>query len=111
MAQFGKIPLREARLKTFSGRNADIVNEYASYIQSLAPDESGTLSLETGEKAVTVRRRLTQAAKALDTKLIIRLSGDTLYLWKGTTGEEHPTGRQEEPAQSQVEPGQRSSPR
>jgi hypothetical protein len=93
MAEFGTISVKEAQLRTISGRQGKFINEYASYIQKLPPGQAGWLRLEENEKHFTIKRRLTQAAQALDTQLIIKRSGDTLYFWKENEAEEQPRPR------------------
>jgi hypothetical protein len=79
--------------RTIPGPQGKFINEYAGYIQQLPNGQAGKLQLSEQEKPASIRRRLTQAAQALDTKLIIRRSGMALYFWKETGAEEQPRPR------------------
>jgi hypothetical protein len=93
MPEFETLSLKEAQFMTLPGRRSKFMNEYASYILKLPYGQAGKLVLLENEKPATVRRRLAQAAQALDTKLIIKRSGDTLYFWKEKGAEEQPRPR------------------
>jgi hypothetical protein len=66
------------------------MNEYANYIQQLPPGQAGKLTIGEYEKHATVRRRLVNAAKAMNIPLIIKRSGNDLYFWPEDRGEEQP---------------------
>jgi hypothetical protein len=88
MPEFETVSLREAQLRTVPGRKGKFINEYAGYIQQLPRGQAGKLHLVGNEKPAAICRRLTQAAQALDAKLIIKRSGLELYFWKETGAEQ-----------------------
>ena len=81
MPRFDRVPLGEARLKTASGKRAQIIAEYVSYIGQLGDGEAGRLQAAEGEPITTVRRRLGAAARQLKRNLTIRRTGDEVYFW------------------------------
>ena len=85
MPVFDRVPLAEAKLKTAGGRRAQIIAEYARYIEQLGDDEAGRLRAVEGETLSTVRRRLGAAARQLERKLTIRRTGDEVYFWAEET--------------------------
>jgi hypothetical protein len=93
MPEFETISVKEAQFRTMPGRRGRFMNEYASYVLKLPYGQAGKLCIFENEKSATVRRRLIQAAQALDTKLIIKRSRDTLYFWKEDGVEEQPRSR------------------
>ena len=90
MPIFDRVPLGEARTKTASGKRAQVIAEYVSYIEQLGADEAGRLQAAEGEPITTVRRRLGAAARQLEKKLTIRRTGDEVYFW---AEEPHRRGR------------------
>ena len=93
MPEFETVSVKEAQFRTQPGRRGKFMNEYAGYVQQLPQGQAGKFWLVENEKPATICRRLTQAAQALDTKLIIKRSGDTLYFWKEDGAEEQPKPR------------------
>ena len=83
MPEYSTIAIKEAQLRTTSGRQGKFISEYADYIQQLPPDQAGRLRAGEGEKHPTIRRRLVTAAKALGINIIIKRSGNDLYFWRG----------------------------
>ena len=81
MPRFGRVPLGEAKMKTASGKRAQIVAEYVGYIEQLGNEEAGKLQAAEGEAITTVRRRLGDAGRRLEKKLTIRRTGDDIYFW------------------------------
>ncbi len=81
MPIFDRVPLGEAKMKTPSGKRAQIVAEYLRYIEQLGDDEAGRLQAAEGETIATVRWRLGAAAKQLDRNVTIRRTGDEVYFW------------------------------
>ena len=81
MPKFDRVPLGEARMKTASGKRAQIVAEYVRYIEQLGDGEAGRLQAAEGEPITTVRRRLGAAARQLEKSLTIRRTGDEIYFW------------------------------
>ncbi len=82
MPIFDRVPLEEARMKTASGKRAQIIAEYLRYIEQLGDGEAGRLRAAEGEPITTVRRRLGAAARQLEKTLTIRRTGDEVYFWQ-----------------------------
>ncbi len=93
MPEFALVSVTEAQMRTMPGRQGRFMNEYAGYIQQLSPGQAGKLSPQENENPLTIRRRLTQAAQALDTNLIIKRSGETVYFWIEDRGDEQPRSK------------------
>ncbi len=85
MPIFDRVPLGEARMKTASGKRAQIIAEYVRYIEQLGDGEAGRLQAAEGEPITTVRRRLGAAARELKKSLTIRRTGDEIYFWAEET--------------------------
>ncbi len=85
MPVFDRVPLGEAKMKTASGKRAQIIAEYVRYIEQLGAGEAGRLQAEEGEPITTVRRRLGAAASQLEKSLTIRRTGDEIYFWATET--------------------------
>ena len=85
MPKFDRVPLGEARMKTVSGKRAQIIAEYVRYIEQLGDGEAGRLRAAEGEPITTVRRRLGAAARQLEKSLTIRRTGDEIYFWAEET--------------------------
>ncbi len=85
MPKFDRVPLGEARMKTASGKRAQIIAEYVRYIEQLGDGEAGRLRAAEGEPITTVRRRLGAAARQLERNLTIRRTGDEIYFWTEET--------------------------
>ncbi len=78
MPDFEIVSLHEAQFRTIPGRQGKFLNEYTDYIYQLSSRQAGKLSPVEREKPATIRRRLHAAAKALGTKLIIKMSSPSL---------------------------------
>ena len=85
MPRFDRVPLGEARMKTTSGKRAQIIAEYVRYIEQLGAGEAGRLQASEGETLATVRRRVGAAARQLERNLMIRRTGDGIYFWTEET--------------------------
>ncbi len=85
MPKFDRVPLGEAKMKTTSGKRAQIIAEYVRYIEQLGEGEGGRLQAAEGEPITTVRRRLGAAARQLERNLTIRRTGDEIYFWAQET--------------------------
>ena len=83
MPRFDRVPIAEARVKTAGGKRAQIIAEYARYVEQLGDGEAGRLQAGEGETLSTVRRRLGDAARQLERKLTIRRTSDEIYFWAG----------------------------
>ena len=86
MPIFDRVPLGEARMKTASGKRAQIIAEYVRFIEQLGDGEAGRLQAAGGEPITTVRRRLGAAARQLEKSLTIRRTGDEVYFWAAEKG-------------------------
>src|ERR671918_1950728 len=93
MPDFEIVPLDEARLKTLSGRQGQIVKQYSQYIEQLEGGQAGKLHATSDEKITTIRRRLVTTARLLGKELIIKRTGDELYFWIKSPEEERPRRR------------------
>ena len=85
MPRFDRVPLGEAKMKTASGKRAQIIAEYVRYIEQLEKGEAGRLQAGEGETIATIRRRLGAAARQSGTSLTIRRTGDGVYFWAAET--------------------------
>ena len=85
MPRFDRVPLGEAKMKTATGKRAQIIAEYVSYVEQLGDGEAGRLQAAEGEPITTVRRRLGAAARQLGRNLTIRRTGDEIYFWAEET--------------------------
>ncbi len=85
MPKFDRVPLGEARMKTASGKRAQIIAEYVRYIEQLGDGEAGRLQAAEGEPITTIRRRLGAAARQLGRSLTIHRTGDEIYFWAEET--------------------------
>jgi hypothetical protein len=93
MPEFETVSLEEAQVNTTSDRRRKFINGYTRYIRRLSQGQAGKLHPGENEKPATIRRRLVSAAQALDTKLIIKRSGEDVYFWKEDGAEEEPRPR------------------
>ncbi len=85
MPRFDRVPLGEAKMKTASGKRAQIIAEYVRYIEQLGHGEAGRLQAGEGETIATIRRRLGAAARQSERNLTIRRTGDGIYFWATET--------------------------
>jgi hypothetical protein len=90
MPEFTTVSVTEAQLRTIPGRQGKFINEYADYIQQVSGEQAGRLRIGESENPLTIRRRLAVAAKAMNTPLIIKRSGNAVYFWREDTEEEQP---------------------
>lgn len=90
MPEFVVVPLDEARMKTISGRQGQIVKQYSQYIEQLEGGKAGKLQAAPGEKVTTIRRRLLTTARLLGRDIIIKRTGDELYFWAKAAEEDPP---------------------
>ena len=81
MPRFDRVPLGEAKMKTASGKRAQIIAEYVRYIEQLGEGEAGRLQAGEGETIATIRRRLGAAARQSEKNLTIRRTSDGVYFW------------------------------
>jgi hypothetical protein len=90
MPEYITVSMKEARLRTTSGRQAKYLSEYAEYIQQLPQGQAGRIRVGEQEKHLTIRRRLVTTAKALGMNMIVKRSGNDLYFWREDGTEEQP---------------------
>ena len=81
MPSFERVPLAEAKMRTASGKRAQIIQEYVVYIEQLGRGEAGRLQASEGESLAAVRRRLGAAAKASGRNVAMKRAGAELYFW------------------------------
>ena len=81
MPTFEVVSVNEAMRKSTGSRRARQVQEYISYIEQLSEGQAGKLTPADGETALTVRRRLSSAAKISGKDLKISRAGDEIYFW------------------------------
>ena len=93
MPSFQTVSLQEARLKTATGRRAQLVQEYLEYIQQLPEGQAGKLQAIEDEKITTVRRRLGDAARLANINLVIKRAGEEIYFWVEPSEQEKPARR------------------
>ena len=93
MPDFTIVSVKEAQFRTIPGRQGKYLNEYAEYIQQLPTGQAGKLHTLEQENPLTIRRRLMQAAQALDTQLTIKRSGQDVYFWKESGEAEQPRSK------------------
>jgi hypothetical protein len=85
MPEFTTLSVQEAMVRTIPGRQGSFLNQYIDYIQQVASGLAGKLHPVEREKPATIRRRLLSAAKALDTSVTIKRSGEDVYFWREDT--------------------------
>lgn len=85
MPKFEAVPVAEAKMKTASGKRAQIIAEYVRYIGETEKGLAGRLQATEGESITTVRRRLGAAARQVERNLTIRRTGDVIYFWAAET--------------------------
>ena len=81
MPQFNAVPMEEARARSATGKRAELLNEYMTYLNQLLPGTAGSLRIGPGETTQAVRRRLGAAAAAMGIGLTVRRTADTVYFW------------------------------
>ncbi len=81
MPTFDQVPLQEAKLKTATGKTAQITKEYLDFIEQLTEGQAGRLQPGEGETLATGRRRLGVAAKLSGKDITIKRQGNEVYFW------------------------------
>ena len=81
MAKFDVLPLNEAQMKSATGKRAQILREYVSYIEQLEEGQAGRLSAGEGETLGAVRRRVGAAAKQLGKAIVIKRTDEYVFFW------------------------------
>ena len=103
MPTFETIPLQEARLSTATGRQGQIIKQYADYLQQLDQGRAGRLLVVEDEKISTIRRRLTTTAKVMDKDLVVKRMGAELYFWEAAPEDGRPRRRRKSRTASETE--------
>ena len=86
MPRFDVITTNEAKLKSATGKTADLIKEYLGYIEQLGAGKAGRLAPSPGETARAVQRRLGAAAKMGGKSLVIKRAGDEVLFWTKERG-------------------------
>ena len=81
MPKFDLVSLDEARVKTTTGKRAEILKEYSGYVEQLKGGRAGRLQAGEGETIGAVRRRLGAAARLAGKELSIKRVGDEIFFW------------------------------
>jgi hypothetical protein len=81
MPRFDVLPINEAQLNSATGKRAQILREYVSYIEQLDEEKAGRLSAGQGETLGAVRRRVGAAAKQLGKTLVIKQTDEYVFFW------------------------------
>ena len=81
MPKFEAIPLSEAKLKSATGKRAQITQEYLAYIKELQAGQAGRLQPAEGETVAAIRRRLGAAAKLFSKPVTIKREGNEVFFW------------------------------
>ena len=81
MPQFDVLPIKEAQLKSASGKRAQVLQEYVRYIERLQDGQAGRLTAGPGETLGAVRRRIGAAAKQIDKAIVIKRTGEYVFFW------------------------------
>ncbi len=84
MPEFEIVSLNQALTESASGRRLELVKEYLPYIERLGEGQAGRLRPAEGEKISTVKRRLNDAARLVNKKLVVKKANDQLYFWLET---------------------------
>ncbi len=87
MPKFELVSREDAMMKSETGKRAQIMKEYLSYVQQLREGQAGKLQAAEGEKVAAIRRRLGIAAKMAGKDLTIKRVGDEIYFWAKSQGE------------------------
>ena len=106
MPSFQTVSLQEARLKTATGRRAQLVQEYLEYIQQLSEGQAGKLQAVEDEKITAVRRRLGDAGRLASINLVIKRAGEEIYFWVEPSEQERPVRRRRRSRDREVEAGE-----
>jgi hypothetical protein len=93
MPEFTTVSVQEAQLRTIPGRQGQVINEFADFINPVPQGQAGKLSIGENEKHTVIRRRLATTAKAMNINLIIKRSGNDPYFWREDGREAQPRAR------------------
>ena len=90
MPKLDFVPIAEAKIKSASGKRAQVLREYLDYIGQLTTGQAGRLMPGEGETVSTIRRRIGAAAREAGKNLSIKRVGDEVYFWveRRATGNE-----------------------
>ncbi len=97
MPNFETIPLSEAKLRSATGKRAQIMHEYLAYIKELHAGHAGRLQPGEGETVAAVLRRLGAAAKLFGRPVTMKRVGEEVFFW--ATEQEQGSGRRRRKSQ------------
>ena len=86
MPQFEVLSISEARANSVTGKQAQLLQEYISYVESVPSGQAGKLVAGPGETTNALRRRLGKAAKAVGKRLKITRADKVVFFWADDTG-------------------------
>ena len=81
MAKFEVMPLSEAKMRSGTPKQQELLREYREYIQKVQPGQAGKLMASSGESVRAVRRRLTAASKSVGKTLVVKRGQNEIYFW------------------------------
>ena len=81
MAKYEVVSLSEAKMKSGTPKQQEILREYREYIQKVPAGQAAKLTASSGESLRAVRRRLTTAAKNLGKTLVVKRGQNEIYFW------------------------------
>ena len=93
MPRFELLPLSAAQAQSVTGKRAEIIRGYLTYIEQLKAGAAGSLQAAEGETLTAIRRRLTAAAKLAGKQLVVRRTQDHVYFWLAQDGSGRRRGR------------------
>ena len=86
MPKLELLSVKDALLKSASGKRAQIMREYLGYLEQLKEGQAGKLQATSGETASAIRRRLGAASRLADKSLVVKRTGDEVYFWLQAKG-------------------------
>lgn len=81
MPHFEVVSLPEAMRQAGVSKRDLVMQEYQGYIGELRPGQAGKLLPSEGETSLTLRRRLTSAAKQVGKEIEVKRFGDEVLFW------------------------------
>ena len=81
MPKLELLSISQAKLKSATGKRAQVIKEYVGYIEQLAEGQAGHLLASEGESVAMVRRRVGAAAKVSGKNVVIKRVGEGVYYW------------------------------
>ncbi len=93
MPTFEIVSINDAVRSAGGSRRQQALQEYVSFIEQLPGGQAGKLTPSTGETSLTVRRRISSAAKLVGRELDIKRVGEEVFFWVKTAGSSRRRGR------------------